>query len=116
MSLLLNFFASAILASLLMAVGLGVGIKFHGDREKSRPFECGFTPKSSARLPFSIRFFLVSLIFLIFDVELILIFPIVPALVSAPLFATFAGVLIVIFVLVVGLSHEVAQGRLAWAE
>jgi NADH:ubiquinone oxidoreductase subunit 3 (subunit A) len=41
-----------------------------------------YTPKDSARLPFSIRFFLISIVFLIFDVELILIFPAIPGLIS----------------------------------
>ena len=45
------------------------------ERELRRPFECGFSSLTESRLPFSLRFFIVALIFLIFDVELLILFP-----------------------------------------
>lgn len=86
------------------------------DREKASPFECGFDPKSSARLPFSLRFFLIAVIFLIFDVEIALLLP-----ASMTLFYTDVNYWILICViflgiLLLGLYHEWKQGALNWAE
>nr|QNE85459.1 NADH dehydrogenase subunit 3 [Morinia doronici] len=85
------------------------------DREKSSPFECGFDPKSSARIPFSIRFFLIAIIFLIFDVEIALILPIILILKISNLFMWTISTLIFILILLLGLYHEWNQGMLNWS-
>ena len=109
------FFSIGLLASILIGVGLSLRYKYNLDREKIRPFECGFTPKFSARLPFSIRFFMVAIIFLVFDVELILIFPAVPALINTLTMSIFAGLFFFILFLILGLFHEIFEGSLSWA-
>nr|YP_004733166.1 NADH dehydrogenase subunit 3 [Koreocobitis naktongensis]AEE11937.1 NADH dehydrogenase subunit 3 [Koreocobitis naktongensis]AEO93211.1 NADH dehydrogenase subunit 3 [Koreocobitis naktongensis] len=86
------------------------------DAEKLSPYECGFDPLGSARLPFSIRFFLVAILFLLFDLEIALLLPLPwgdqlfnPA--GALLWAS-----VVLILLTLGLIYEWTQGGLEWAE
>nr|APA22596.1 NADH dehydrogenase subunit 3 [Iole propinqua innectens]APA22597.1 NADH dehydrogenase subunit 3 [Iole propinqua innectens] len=86
------------------------------DSEKLSPYECGFDPLGSARLPFSIRFFLVAILFLLFDLEIALLLPLPWAMqLDNPITTlTWASTLIVILTL--GLVYEWTQGGLEWAE
>nr|YP_010834387.1 NADH dehydrogenase subunit 3 [Luperomorpha xanthodera]WFQ81656.1 NADH dehydrogenase subunit 3 [Luperomorpha xanthodera] len=88
--------------------------KTYYDREKSSPFECGFDPKTSARLPFSLHFFLIAIIFLIFDVEITLIFPFIMIMNLSNLFNYSMIMIFFIMILLIGLYHEWNQGALNW--
>nr|YP_010956465.1 NADH dehydrogenase subunit 3 [Priacanthus arenatus]WMY89558.1 NADH dehydrogenase subunit 3 [Priacanthus arenatus] len=86
------------------------------DHEKLSPYECGFDPLGSARLPFSIRFFLVAILFLLFDLEIALLLPLPWGdQLSSPLL-TFLWSSAVLFLLTLGLIYEWLQGGLEWAE
>lgn len=85
------------------------------DREKCSPFECGFDPKSSSRLPFSLRFFLVTIIFLIFDVEIALILPIILVINYSNIIIWSLTSILFILILLIGLYHEWNQGALNWS-
>nr|YP_009544257.1 NADH dehydrogenase subunit 3 [Simulium maculatum]AYO45665.1 NADH dehydrogenase subunit 3 [Simulium maculatum] len=104
-----------IISSVVMGLASILSKKAIIDREKSSPFECGFDPMNSARLPFSLRFFLIAIIFLIFDVEIALILPTVMILNTSNLIWWTSTTLFFIFILLVGLYHEWNQGALNWS-
>nr|YP_009305727.1 NADH dehydrogenase subunit 3 [Moho braccatus]ANT45530.1 NADH dehydrogenase subunit 3 [Moho braccatus] len=86
------------------------------DSEKLSPYECGFDPLGSARLPFSIRFFLVAILFLLFDLEIALLLPLPWATQLYSPDTTMIWASILISFLTLGLIHEWVQGGLEWAE
>nr|AJT58329.1 NADH dehydrogenase subunit 3 [Acritillas indica] len=86
------------------------------DSEKLSPYECGFDPLGSARLPFSIRFFLVAILFLLFDLEIALLLPLPWAIQLHAPTTTLMWASILIIILTLGLVYEWAQGGLEWAE
>nr|QUB07078.1 NADH dehydrogenase subunit 3 [Cryptocephalus flavolimbatus] len=88
--------------------------KSFSDREKSSPFECGFDPKTSARLPFSIQFFLIAIMFLIFDVEIALLIPLIKSISSTSIMSFSIISTFFIIILILGLIHEWNQGALNW--
>lgn len=86
------------------------------DTEKLSPYECGFDPLGSARLPFSLRFFLIAILFLLFDLEIALLLPLpwgnqLPDPTHTILWAS-----TVLILLTLGLIYEWVQGGLEWAE
>nr|AUQ23558.1 NADH dehydrogenase subunit 3 [Channa lucius] len=88
----------------------------NSDLEKLSPYECGFDPLGTARLPFSLRFFLVAILFLLFDLEIALLLPLPWGdQLSSPLL-TFFWATVVLTLLTLGLIYEWAQGGLEWAE
>nr|UXD79083.1 NADH dehydrogenase subunit 3 [Stolotermes victoriensis] len=109
-------FLAASLSTMIMMLTTMLSKKNIEDREKSSPFECGFDPKSSARLPFSLRFFLIAVIFLIFDVEIVLILPAASMIESSNLTSWIMVSSMFLMILIVGLYHEWHQGSLEWAK
>nr|YP_009144492.1 NADH dehydrogenase subunit 3 [Amynthas gracilis]AKJ52278.1 NADH dehydrogenase subunit 3 [Amynthas gracilis]BDQ43562.1 NADH dehydrogenase subunit 3 [Amynthas gracilis]BDQ44381.1 NADH dehydrogenase subunit 3 [Amynthas gracilis] len=85
------------------------------DREKSSPFECGFDPKNTARIPFSMRFFLLAIIFIVFDIEIVLLMPIPTMFMTSYSPHILITYTLFIIVLIIGLIHEWNEGSLDWS-
>nr|YP_001974482.1 NADH dehydrogenase subunit 3 [Monotaxis grandoculis]BAF51797.1 NADH dehydrogenase subunit 3 [Monotaxis grandoculis] len=86
------------------------------DHEKLSPYECGFDPLGTARLPFSLRFFLVAILFLLFDLEIALLLPLPWGDQLASPLITLLWASAVLALLTLGLIYEWLQGGLEWAE
>nr|AWV83438.1 NADH dehydrogenase subunit 3 [Amphipsalta zelandica] len=108
---------SIVLMFLLMLLSLllfFISYKSVKDREKSSPFECGFNPFDSSRIPFSSHFFLIAVIFLIFDVELVIIMPIILVMISLNMVDIYIIMMIFLIILTLGLYHEWYNNMLNW--
>nr|YP_009427779.1 NADH dehydrogenase subunit 3 [Godlewskia godlewskia]ASU96530.1 NADH dehydrogenase subunit 3 [Godlewskia godlewskia] len=116
LSALLNSLIALLLSFVVMLMGWMLSKRTLSDREKNSPFECGFDPIKSARLPFSLRFFLLAIIFLIFDVEIVLLFPVLASMPSMFSLSTLIGSSLFLVILMIGLIHEWKEGSLDWAQ
>merc|ERR1712055_1004572 len=95
-----------IISTLVIIIASTLSKKTLSDREKNSPFECGFDPKGTARLPFSLRFFLIAVIFLIFDVEITLLLPLASIVEICNIYAWTITGLVFLLILLLGLYHE----------
>nr|BAU45969.1 NADH dehydrogenase subunit 3 [Cobitis striata striata] len=116
MNLVIMIMFISMALSLILAIVSFWLPQMNPDAEKLSPYECGFDPLGSARLPFSIRFFLVAILFLLFDLEIALLLP----LPWGDQLLNPAGTLLwasaVLILLTLGLVYEWTQGGLEWAE
>nr|YP_004733178.1 NADH dehydrogenase subunit 3 [Abidama producta]ACT36224.1 NADH dehydrogenase subunit 3 [Abidama producta] len=114
MKLLISSMIILTIIMMLMIITMMISKKSNMDREKSSPFECGFDPINSPRISFSLHFFLMAVIFLIFDVEIVLILPITIMTKFMITKEWMMSSLFVMTVLILGLMHEWNQGMLQW--
>lgn len=95
---------------------LGAGAllsKSQPDHEKNAPYECGFPAFENARIPFDIRFYLVAILFIIFDLETAFFFPWALALRTIGWFG-FISMMIFLGLLLIGFIYEWKRGALEW--
>ena len=112
---------------LFLAVGTAVGVLpvalgkagnlvlgwHRPDPQKNSPYECGFEAFEDARMKFDVRYYLVAILFILFDLEIAFLFPWAVSLREVGL-AGFVAVLIFLAILVVGFVYEWKKGALDW--
>ena len=106
-----------ILVGILVGVGpLAIGYLLgprRPDSEKDSPYECGFEAFENARLKFDVRYYLVAILFIIFDLEIAFLFPWAVVLEHLGVFA-FWTMFVFLGILVVGFVYEWKKGALEW--
>jgi NADH-quinone oxidoreductase subunit A len=110
---LLTFVFGAVIVGVMVSGSMLLGARGRRRTEKDEPFACGNPPRGSARGRFAVRFYLVAMLFIVFDVEIVFLYPWaivfrelgVPGLVAMGIFLA---------LLAVGLAYEWRRGALAW--
>nr|YP_010451261.1 NADH dehydrogenase subunit 3 [Phoxocampus belcheri]UTV01068.1 NADH dehydrogenase subunit 3 [Phoxocampus belcheri] len=116
MNLLTMILMITVLLSTILALVSFWLPQMNPDPEKLSPYECGFNPLGSARSPFSLRFFLVAILFLLFDLEIALLLPLPWGTQLLSPTSTLICASLVLTLLILGLVYEWIQGGLEWAE
>ena len=108
---------------LFILVGIAIGIvpqvlgfvmgPNRPDAAKNSPYECGFEAFEDARMKFDVRYYLVAILFIIFDLEIAFLFPWAVALNEIGM-AGFLAMMVFLGVLVVGFIYEWKKGALEW--
>jgi NADH-quinone oxidoreductase subunit A len=101
-----------VLGSVLLAVGSFVS-PHRPDPQKLSPYECGFEAFEDARMKFDVRYYLVAILFILFDLEIAFLFPWAVVLPEIGFFG-FAAMMVFLAVLIVGFVYEWKKGALEW--
>jgi len=97
---------ATLIATVVFFLAKILSARSNRDREKTSPFECGFDPKNNARVPFSLRFFILAIIFIVFDIEIVLLMPL-PILNSIiNTIQAESATIVFLVILLLGLFHE----------
>ena len=111
-SLLLMFVLAAGLSGALLVMSALIG-KHKRTREKDMPYECGIRPTGDAREPFSVQFYMVALVFILFDIEAIFLYPWALVYRELKVFG-FVEMVLYIMILLAGYIYLWKKGALDW--
>ena len=110
---ILVFLAIAGAISIAMVVASVIVARQRPNTEKLSPYECGFEPFGDARVRFDVRYYLVAILFIIFDLEVAFLFPWAVSLGDIGMFG-FWSMIVVLAVLTIGFIYEWQKGALEW--
>jgi NADH-quinone oxidoreductase subunit A len=110
--ILIFLIVAGALSVILLCLGLAIG-RGRKDPEKLAPYECGFEAFEDSRMRFDVRYYLVAILFIIFDLEIAFLFPWAVSLDRIGLFGL-GAMGIFLAVLVVGFVYEWRKGALEW--
>lgn len=110
---ILIFMSLIIVLALVLFVLSYASVVKHYDFEKTSPYECGFEPFADTRSVFEVRYYLVAILFLIFDLEVVFLFPFAVALGYIDLFG-FMIMMVFLLILTLGFVYEWMKGALEW--
>ena len=102
----------AVIGSVVIAIGFVLGPR-RPDSEKLSPYECGFEAFEDTRIKFDVRYYLVAILFIIFDLEIAFLFPWAVVLDKIGMVG-FVAMVVFLAVLVVGFIYEWKKGALEW--
>jgi NADH-quinone oxidoreductase subunit A len=109
----INFLFSLFLSMLIISLSYLI-VPQRNDIDKVTSYECGFDPFNDAREPFDVKFYLVSILFIIFDLEVLFLFPWVVSYVYLPSFCFFF-LLFFLFVIGIGFFYEWRNKAMDWS-
>nr|YP_010586569.1 NADH dehydrogenase subunit 3 [Setodes brevicaudatus]UZZ44383.1 NADH dehydrogenase subunit 3 [Setodes brevicaudatus] len=112
--LILNLILIFIICSILFIILKLISTKMTNNMNKMSPFECGFNPLNNNHTPFSIHFFIISLLFLIFDVEITLILPMILILKKSNLMIWYLICIYFMLILLISLFFEIMNNMIYW--
>lgn len=106
---------AVVIVTLVFSIAKILRARSNNDREKNSPFECGFDPKNNARVPFSLRFFILAIIFIVFDIEIVLLMPLPILNTIINTIQAETATIVFLVILLIGLFHEWKEGSLNWS-
>ena len=114
--ILIFLIVAAAVAVVLLVLGTGIGYYFtrsRGDRAKLSPYECGFEAFEDTRMKFDVRYYLIAILFILFDLEIAFLFPWAVVLPDIGGFG-FWSMMVFLGILIIGFIYEWKKGALEW--